>query len=59
MIPQSRKEARTKTEVSQLRVAISHIDGKNKQFIQIMQGKVTFDEAIVMSAPNIETNLKS
>lgn len=27
--------------------------------IKVMQRKLTFDEAIVMSAPNIETDLKS
>lgn len=45
--------------ISQLFVAVSHIDWENKQFIKAMQRKLTFDEAIVMSAPNIETDLKS
>lgn len=38
---------------------ISHKHRRNKQFIKLMQGKLTFDEAIVMSAPNIEMDLKS
>lgn len=40
-------------------VAISHIDGKDKQFIKVIQGKLTFDKAIVISSPNIKTDLKS
>lgn len=32
---------------------------KKEQFIKLLQEKLKFDEAIVMSAPNIEMDLKS
>lgn len=32
---------------------------KKEQFIKLLQEKLTFDEVIVMSAPNIEMDLKS
>lgn len=38
---------------------MSHIEGKKTQLIKLMQRKLTLDEAIVMSAPNIEMDLKS
>lgn len=61
MIPWSsnREQAEQNGRISQLFVALSHIDDENKQFIKVMQRKLTFDEAIVMSAPNIEMDLKS
>lgn len=33
--------------------------GDNKQFTKVMQRRLTFNEAVVMSAPNIETDLMS
>lgn len=61
MIPSSSKEewAELNGRISQLFVAVSHIDGENKQFSKVRQRKLAFDEAIVMSLPNIETDLKS
>lgn len=61
MIPSSPKEewAEQNGKISQLFVAVSHIDGENKQFSKVRQRKLAFDEAIVMSLPNIETDLKS
>lgn len=61
MIPWSPNEewAEQNGRISRLFVAVSHIDGENKQFIKVMQRKLASDEAIVMSAPNIETDWKS
>lgn len=45
--------------ISQLCLVITYTKGQDRTIYQINAEKLTFDEAIVMSTPNIEMDLKS